>query len=98
MIKLNTLGPGLEGFIIARTADKFLGGGVVEEGDTAATALVVLFQEFGVVFVVPGFHVLEFDVFLFFELLNDRVHFVTVGAFGSAEHEEGVGDWGGHGE
>lgn len=46
---------------------------------------------------MPGFEVLDFDVFLFFELLYKWVHFVAVCTFCSAEHEEVVGDWGCHG-
>lgn len=46
---------------------------------------------------MPGFEVLDFNIFFFFELLNKWVHFVAVCAFGSAEHEEVVVDWGCHG-
>jgi len=93
---LHTFCPGFEGFVVAGAADEFLGLGVVEEWNAAATTLVVLFEEFGVVFVVPGFEVLDFDVFFFFELFYYWVHFVTVSAFGSAEHEEVVVYWGTH--
>lgn len=90
------LGPVFEHFVFAVATDEFLGLRVVYKGHAAAETVVVLGEQFGVFFVMPGFQFFHFEAGFLFQTLYERLHFVAMGAFGAVEEEQ-VRCWIGHG-